>query len=417
MNSVNNNNNSSNRLRFPLNERIQSVFEIIRARINLTDYPNRALPSSRSQKSSGSKSSSSDPSKLSKSNKPQASTSSKQPLAISKSNGNVDQTQENCTDVASPDICQLCFIQCLAAENKDEPNENYMYSLGSCEHAFCIECLRLYLKYQITESRVLVACPQCNEKMHPNDIYRLLSSNSQFVSSTNMETIPSPNETSKNTTTTATITSSKPTSSDSISNTVSNTNNNNSQLILKYEEFMLRRVLVTIADTRWCPAPDCNYAVIASGCANCPQLYCMRPDCNTSFCYHCKQIWHPNVTCEDAAIQNNQTSIGLLLNSIHIENAQTTTQTSSTSTAGTSNASTNKLIRSLLQRSNSHISIGSSQAGGINNHRAILTTGDLVKEEIKRCPKCQALIVKMDDGKYFVGFFWKMFTFITSVLL
>ena len=24
--------------------------------------------------------------------------------------------------------------------------------------------------------------------------------------------------------------------------------------------------------------------------------------------------------------------------------------------------------------------------------------GDLLKEEIKRCPKCQALIVKMDDG-------------------
>lgn len=408
MNSVN---NSSNRLRFPLNERIQNVFEIIRARINLTDYPNRALPSSRPKKSPASKSSSSDPSKLSKSNKQQASTSSKQPLAISKSNGNDRQTKENFTNVASPDICQLCYIHCLPAENKDEPNENYMYNLGSCEHAFCIECLRLYLKYQITESRVLVACPQCNEKMNPNDIYRLLSSNSQ-VSSINMETLPNPNEIPKTTTTTT-----KPTSSDSISNKIPNINNNSSQLILKYEEFMLRRVLVTIADTRWCPAPDCNYAVIASGCANCPQLYCMRPDCNTSFCYHCKQIWHPNVTCEDAAIQNNQTSIGLLLNSIHIENAQTTAQTSSTSTAGTSNASTNKLIRSLLQRSNSHISIGSSQAGGINNHRAILATGDLVKEEIKRCPKCQALIVKMDDGKYLFGFFERCLLLIISVLL
>ena len=74
-------------------------------------------------------------------------------------------------------------------------------------------------------------------------------------------------------------------------------------------------------------------------------------------------------------------------------------QTSSASTAATSQASTNKLIRSLLQRSNSHLSVGSSQAGGLNGQRTGLTTSDLAKEEIKRCPKCQALIVKMDDGE------------------
>ena len=29
-------------------------------------------------------------------------------------------------------------------------------------------------------------------------------------------------------------------------------------LMNKYEEFMVRRVLVLDPDTRWCPAPDCG---------------------------------------------------------------------------------------------------------------------------------------------------------------
>jgi len=149
---------------------------------------------------------------------------------------------------------------------------------------------------------------------------------------------------------------------------------------------MLRRVLVAIPDTRWCPAPDCTYAVIASGCANCPQLFCMRPDCNTSFCYHCKQYWHPNLTCEDAAMRNNQSPIGMLINMD--QNGQANA------------ASTNKLIRSILQRSNSHISTSSNNTNTTNNvtSTTVRIGSDLLKEEIKRCPKCQALIVKMDDG-------------------
>jgi hypothetical protein len=31
----------------------------------------------------------------------------------------------------------------------------------------------------------------------------------------------------------------------------------------KYEDFMVRRVLAVDPDTRWCPAPDCGFAVVA----------------------------------------------------------------------------------------------------------------------------------------------------------
>lgn len=43
-----------------------------------------------------------------------------------------------------------------------------------------------------------------------------------------------------------------------------------------------------------------RYAVIATECAGCPKIKCERPGCNTHFCYHCKQHWHPNKTCDAA---------------------------------------------------------------------------------------------------------------------
>lgn len=66
---------------------------------------------------------------------------------------------------------------------------------------------------------------------------------------------------------------------------------------------MVRRVLSTMPEVRWCPAPDCGFAILAaSTCVKCPQLTCMRDSCQTSFCYNCRSIWHEGVTCEEAAV-------------------------------------------------------------------------------------------------------------------
>lgn len=80
---------------------------------------------------------------------------------------------------------------------------------------------------------------------------------------------------------------------------------NNPRLFEKYEDFMVRRVLLVDPDTRWCPAPDCGFAVIASECASCPKLKCERPGCDSYFCYHCKAEWHPNQTCDAARAQRS----------------------------------------------------------------------------------------------------------------
>jgi len=103
---------------------------------------------------------------------------------------------------------------------------------------------------------------------------------------------------------------------------------NDTNIYNKYEDFMVRRVLATDPDTRWCPQPDCGYvfkmvqyyfiylfiqffiirfAIIASGCASCPKIRCQRPSCPGVFCYHCKADWHPNQTCDAARTQRKPT--------------------------------------------------------------------------------------------------------------
>ncbi|XP_070533930.1 E3 ubiquitin-protein ligase RNF19A-like [Ptychodera flava] len=179
--------------------------------------------------------------------------------------------------------CPLCLME--------RPKDQFP-DIMTCHHRSCQECLRQYLKIEITESRVNIACPECAEHFHPNDIRMVL---------------------------------------------------NDDIIYGKYEEFTLRRLLVTDPDARWCPAPDCGYVVIAAGCASCPKLTCRRPGCHTNFCYHCKQIWHPNQTCDMARQQR------------------------------------------LAKYRTSSVSVRHSISSGLG-------------DDIKPCPRCSAFIVKMDDG-------------------
>ncbi|XP_067838141.1 E3 ubiquitin-protein ligase RNF19A isoform X2 [Heptranchias perlo] len=193
------------------------------------------------------------------------------------------------TDKQSGDFleCPLCLLR----HSRDK-----FPDIMTCHHRSCADCLRQYLRIEISESRVNISCPECTERFNPHDIRMIL---------------------------------------------------NDDLLMEKYEEFMLRRWLVADPDCRWCPAPDCGYAVIAFGCASCPKLTCAREGCGTEFCYHCKQIWHPNQTC-DAARQQRAQSLRL------------------------------RTIRSS--------SISYSQESGA------------AADDIKPCPRCAAYIIKMNDG-------------------
>ncbi|XP_019726338.1 E3 ubiquitin-protein ligase RNF19B [Hippocampus comes] len=87
-----------------------------------------------------------------------------------------------------------------------------------------------------------------------------------------------------------------------------------------------------------------GFAVIASGCASCPRLVCRREGCGAEFCYHCKQAWHPNQTCDSARQQRAQ--------SLHTH----------------------------------------------STHSPSYTQEQGPADDIKPCPRCGAYIIKMNDG-------------------
>ncbi|XP_061904501.1 E3 ubiquitin-protein ligase RNF19A-like isoform X1 [Entelurus aequoreus] len=183
--------------------------------------------------------------------------------------------------------CPLCLL-CHARDRFPD--------IMTCHHRSCADCLRQYLRIEISESRVNICCPECSERFNPHDISIILADRA---------------------------------------------------LMEKYEEFMLRRWLVAEPDCRWCPAPDCGYAVIAFGCASCPKITCGREGCGTEFCYHCKQLWHPNQTCDTARQQRAQ-----------------------------------------------HFRLRSFRSSSLSYSQESGAAGD----DIKPCPRCAACIIKMNDG-------------------
>ncbi len=94
--------------------------------------------------------------------------------------------------------CPLCLLRHTRDRFPD---------IMTCHHRSCADCLRQYLRIEISESRVNISCPECSERFNPHDIRLIL---------------------------------------------------NDRVLMEKYEEFMLRRWLVADPDCRWCPAPDCG---------------------------------------------------------------------------------------------------------------------------------------------------------------
>ena len=55
--------------------------------------------------------------------------------------------------------CPLCLAE-LPLE--------YFPRLSTCSHRSCYDCFQQYLRIEISESRISVACPECSEPMHPN---------------------------------------------------------------------------------------------------------------------------------------------------------------------------------------------------------------------------------------------------------
>ena len=111
--------------------------------------------------------------------------------------------------------CGLCALS--------QPRSSFARVTAACQHRACVDCLRRYLTIEIMESRVNVECPACPERLHPNDVRRLLTTAAGRHDQSPQQLRAA------------------------------------AELVIKYEEFALRRLLVHDPDARWCPAPDCGY--------------------------------------------------------------------------------------------------------------------------------------------------------------
>lgn len=115
------------------------------------------------------------------------------------SGGNSSNVNNNSRSNRNSQECPLCYAP-------DTPQG--FYTMSNCKHYACRICLESYLHIEIFESRTEIACTQCADSMHPSDIESLLQS------------APA--------------------------------------VLRKYEDFMVRRVLLADPDSRWCPGPDCG---------------------------------------------------------------------------------------------------------------------------------------------------------------
>jgi len=199
--------------------------------------------------------------------------------------------------------------------------------ISTCSHRSCLMCIKHYLRIEISEARTNICCPECVELFHPTDIQQILQDD---------------------------------------------------RLMAKFEDFTLRRHLANEPDCRWCPAPDCGFAVIATGCASCPQIECQRQGCNISFCYHCKQEWHPETTCDEARnLRRRSPGMAAMLGTVSDNRRPLGSRRRNWGN------DPGPIYRSMfpLERAPS-ISSRTSLAGN----------------DIKSCPRCSASIIKMDDG-------------------
>ena len=209
--------------------------------------------------------------------------------------------------------------------------------LQTCNHRACLECMQRYLKTEINHSRLKITCPSCSEPLQQQVIREIL---------------------------------------------------HDDKFYFKYESFMLRKVLAAEPDARWCPAPDCGYAVLATGCASCPKLSCGREGCKTEFCYHCKQEWHPNQTCSAASIQRNKSN-GFVLDAFNISGL--------ISSADENDLGSDKHESTSMQAEEANEGDKSSRWRR-RASRATTNNVSLRPEDIKECPVCSSRIVKMNDG-------------------
>eukprot|EP00053_Salpingoeca_punica_P008431 m.75688 g.75688 ORF g.75688 m.75688 type:complete len:441 (-) comp14601_c0_seq1:346-1668(-) len=114
------------------------------------------------------------------------------------------------------------------------------------EHSFCMTCLTAGFQNAVATGDLPLHCLECQEEMDVEFVHQVFRGSAAFDT---------------------------------------------------YNRLLLLRTLQRNPLVRFCPSPDCTYAVEChSNQSNCPRLTC--PMCEGSFCFTCRQTWHSSGPCK-----------------------------------------------------------------------------------------------------------------------
>lgn len=146
--------------------------------------------------------------------------------------------------------CTICF------ENTD--TNNPFYSFESCNHAFCFDCIKEYLKIQISEANLSIVCPDisCKNILQHNEIKSIIS-----ILIENFDLDKNFDE--------------------------------------KYEQYMLNSYLKE-QKVKWCPNKKCSKPIITNNDNSENDNFIINcAYCNYRICSNCFAEEHPEMSCDN----------------------------------------------------------------------------------------------------------------------
>lgn len=221
------------------------------------------------------------------------------------------------------------------------------------------------------------------------------------------------------------------------------------EIVDRYEKFQLTKALCRIPNIVHCPFPDCEYSVIANPkMKKCPKIKCLK--CEFEFCYTCRKPWGNGKHVDGKKCGGKYTATDVLASNLSpgtenkqrkvsetnqskssknqknesakTKHAKTKTTISKTTKSSKHHPSSKKFNPSisLRNRTDSKLSSSSNSTHQINvKSRLKLSENNSISSElipffprdsssqhseklskgnVKPCPRCKALISKLDDG-------------------
>ncbi|CDS43065.1 Zinc finger C6HC type [Echinococcus multilocularis] len=320
--------------------------------------------------------------------------------------------------VPADDSCVVC------ANDVDS-----LYALQKCGHRACLDCWRAFVASQVSSFAMAhITCIACDCRLSRALTLQLLRPPHQSHSETSF-------------------------TQNAYVAFLAGQQASAAKLYQRYEDFLLHQYLIHDKRTRWCPR-GCGYAVLASHkFRSCPRIECSNSDCpNAAFCYKCRGPWstdgcdhicHKPNTVASASVgggtegtnnltDNHRSLLSRLQQLFRLSGAVAAPMDAAVvatvagggaqlkteaDTSGDSKESSGSQVRRLSGRrfSTPAIPVQAADAIGVNTDdeddnglvdqesdvdisKVELELPDNLNGQVKACPRCKTLLLKLDDG-------------------